>query len=1336
MINNRVTIQLLEKNIGYLDVKEGTNFPLTYGVSEIRDLTERKGTLSKSITLANTKNNAKLLNSYFDINVVAGTFDINKLQKCIVLEDNVPIVENAIMQLVNIKKVEKINAYDSEIEYTVLVKEASVDFFTKLGQNKLTDLNIPKYSHNLTPQNIINSFSNTYLDGYKYVMPQGDTYDNLFLINEFHPGIYARKYWDSIFQQSGYTYSWPSIDAADIQFSKLIIPFNGAQEDLLNDYSVTNNAVATGLIQNRNINPTVGIPTGSSGNFLLPAGTEVSDPGNHYNPTTYKYKIPFYFTSGNSLNVNVQFTYRMELINNSGATAYLVKEPNAYPSNSQLRLYSNVQLRKNTNPTAAYMLGNFYTPTVWNGTNGGLINGGTSFANGTTILDTGTANVDLNVPASAFTFNDDVAVEIPFNVLYTNNGIESRWRSNNTTGGTLVDVDYKMVITSFTVTYTPSIAGLTYNQNINVNNYIPREINQVDFIKAFVQLYNLFIDIDPNEPNKLIIKTRDEYYDSGKTVDWTKKLYKDKEKTISWLAATQKKRFLLTYKQDKDAPNTTYEANTKEIYGQQEFTYDNEFIKDTDKKEIIFSPTPVTKTYFGAIVPTLNGMNPKTNIRLLYDGGNFPCNQWQIGYATSTGFPAIQQNIYPLFSHFDKPTNPNFDINFGTCDYYYYNPGNMSYNNMYNLHWRRTLNQLNSGKMMTAYFNLNASDILKLELNDKIRIDNSYWNINQIIDYNPTVVGPTKVELISIDDELRFVPFRTKPVIGATPVDGLIGPIRQVNNDRNLTGLEAAGPVLATGVGNNILPGKGGAVLGKYNILSDNGFIIGDTNTALKSSMIIGDNNTSNEKALILGNDNTVQEGATNSLIVGNGFTVTDPNTIATDNIIATTINGVPTSSLITGLPGVLAIDNTTGPNAIVLNSGSLSPITSGSGNSNITMDAGIIDTMQLSQVSGTVTSTILFRPGNPVGVQMSTVNGSAVGSLRVNSTLINGSVSDASSNSSAVKVQPTIASLSSNDGVTSDYSQISSTFTSVLTEVGDGVTGDYSEFNVTSTSVGIGFNGSTQTLLVQDALIVLPTVPVTDNTNLKVLARNASTGNLEEVDVSAIVPGAQDLAVTLANGNTTGGNNIEITNGDKILNTLGGQIDFEYFGSPAVVMSNDNGAFGDSFILVRNNQTFASSLNSEFRMGDFGGGINGIRLSAVSTNVVRLFLKQNTGDMELSADNNISLDATNIQLVQTPSTVNTNTEILTRNSTTGDLELRDVSSLPSTGTQKYAATVNLAIGNNTITHSLGTADVQIQILDASGNLFIPNSVGTYATNSLVVNVSAAITSARVIIIG
>jgi len=63
--------------------------------------------------------------------------------------------------------------------------------------------------------------------------------------------------------------------------------------------------------------------------------------------------------------------------------------------------------------------------------------------------------------------------------------------------------------------------------------------------------------------------------------------------------------------------------------------------------------------------------------------------------------------------------------------------------------------------MLTAYFDLNELDIQSLRLNDKIRIDNSWWNINKVIDYDANGTSLTKVELISVDSEIELVPFQT-----------------------------------------------------------------------------------------------------------------------------------------------------------------------------------------------------------------------------------------------------------------------------------------------------------------------------------------------------------------------------------------------------------------------------------------------------------------------------------------------------------------------------------------------------------------------------------------------
>jgi hypothetical protein len=47
---------------GYLEVKEGTNCPLNFGVGDVRDLAKKTGTFSKTITLVGSSNNNNLLN--------------------------------------------------------------------------------------------------------------------------------------------------------------------------------------------------------------------------------------------------------------------------------------------------------------------------------------------------------------------------------------------------------------------------------------------------------------------------------------------------------------------------------------------------------------------------------------------------------------------------------------------------------------------------------------------------------------------------------------------------------------------------------------------------------------------------------------------------------------------------------------------------------------------------------------------------------------------------------------------------------------------------------------------------------------------------------------------------------------------------------------------------------------------------------------------------------------------------------------------------------------------------------------------------------------------------
>jgi hypothetical protein len=159
------------------------------------------------------------------------------------------------------------------------------------------------------------------------------------------------------------------------------------------------------------------------------------------------------------------------------------------------------------------------------------------------------------------------------------------------------------------------------------------------------------------------------------------------------------------------------------------------------------------------------------------------------------------------------------------------------------------MGQINNGKMLIANFDLNENDIQALKLNDKIRIDNSWWNINKVIDYDANARKLTRVELISIDNEINFTPF--------------MGP---------------SGPIIPTSPPS----------IGAMQMLAMSGI----NTTRMITSNVFGNQAT----AMVMGRGNTIV-GGTRSVVVGDGHIVSEDEIVA-DDLRTTSINGVATSEL------------------------------------------------------------------------------------------------------------------------------------------------------------------------------------------------------------------------------------------------------------------------------------------------------------------------------------------------------------------------------------------------------------------------------------------------------
>jgi hypothetical protein len=595
---------------------------------------------------------------------------------------------------------------------------------------------------------------------------------------------------------------------------------------------------------------------------LTTGWTEISDPASIFNPSTGEYTTPtdtsaaagqayvYEIAIAGSLSLN--FNTLVRLISNDCQAEYRIFLRVSIAGLGDVKCYL---------PTLTYDDNNYYqSPTV---------------------ISLGNFNEILTLTASSYGSSGVISagqlqrIQIGVDITQIggsgNNPDQIRWFQNS--GGSMQTPNIDLNITSFNVNIrptdnTPLTSGIT-----TMNTFVPEKIKQSDYIKSIFMMYNLYATSDPNNESNLILLHRDEYYDSGKAVDWTNKLMKDKEQSIIFIPELNNKKLRLSYKADTDSPNTVYTNVTKEIYGQVEITFENEYVKGIDVKELLFSPTPVQRTVFGAFLPLLNGAAPKTNIRILFDNGQVTASNVIINIGNTTGIST--GGLYPYLSHFggDDPFNPTFDINFAECQYYYYQVAQNTNNNLYNKYWRRTVAQINGGKLMSAYFLLNEVDIQYMDLNDKIRIDNSWWSINKIIDYNANNLQPTKVELISLETEIDLPPFFGG---ASTPVG----------------------------------PGNGSQIAGIMQEYRSN------TNVT-----------TNNHDSIILGSGNVVGDGL-RAMIVGDNLSIETDGIATTNMTITQRLNGRAVSDILptykkyiglitqtsTNAPTVIELENTIGP--------------------------------------------------------------------------------------------------------------------------------------------------------------------------------------------------------------------------------------------------------------------------------------------------------------------------------------------------------------------------------------------------------------------------------------
>ena len=822
-----IKIQLLDSKI---DLANEIGFGLNYSIDDIRNVEKKNTNYSKTITLAGSDNNNTILGGLFDVNADFTYFNPNiKTPAKIVV--NSEVVIDGFLQLKSIET-------QGKIVYKCVINSNAVDFFTDIKEKELSELDFSDYNHVYNQTSIENSWNNTRGYVYPLLYKRNREYET----TDFKPAIFHKEYVKRIALESGYSLGGTLMDETTEEgghYAREIIPFNG-KDVIISDAELERRLFKAGQTSSsiNIVDNTIGsgqslnIPTfrlevldndSTDGNF---------DNGNFY--SAYKYSPDL----NGSYALSFDFSGRIQFF--SGTTdcyrSLVVTDSNGFVArffNRPANYYIEFIVYKNGNATNYRKTQNFSAPQ--------------SLTSANNHINDFYFNINLNTPNLNLLASDELEIKYRVSNLPLNGVLEYTEESSGVLALTNVPVSYK--ITSFnsgtSLKNTTGSSILQDGDTINVNNFIPKKVKQSDIITDLIKRYNAYISIDPDNERRIILDTRESFFAKGPTLDWSDKFDNDSKIDIKLISELQNKEYLFTYKEDNDYLNDRYTTETNgAIWGEKEVIFNNDFVKGVKKIETPFSPTPLVAALVGgknfAIVPSIDTIDPETNIRVLYYGGLIEClndSDWS--------FNGSSKLTYPYAGHLDNPINPTIDINFGQTPLAYYTEfENRTNASLYNRFWDKYVQQLATGKLVTMYLYLNTTDIsyIRHNLNAKVYVNNSYYYINKIIDYNPLKQDITKVEFLKIDEGVSFF---------SKPIPRVIQDITKEDDIKIL-------PV--KDLRKNQDDGINNSVKGEGNYFTEES----------KDSQIIGNNNVVRaERAVVQGNNNFVSAEAEGAFVFG-----------------------------------------------------------------------------------------------------------------------------------------------------------------------------------------------------------------------------------------------------------------------------------------------------------------------------------------------------------------------------------------------------------------------------------------------------------------------------------
>jgi hypothetical protein len=754
---------IIGNDLVFLDLFQNEPMTMSFSFAEIQDITLKNSAFSQSFNLPGTKTNNNVFDYYYDVNSVPTNFNPNEKFPAIITWDGLEILQGNL-------RLESVTIDKDEITYAVTFYNQVGDLSANIGDKFLRETDLSSVNH-----------------PYNY---------NVVLESQYDPNLFNLTGSTNYSYQNGKTmwglynigYNYISGDSVDYQSTPLVYftpPTGGTYNPQRGyfDFSAT-------PVWDYYFKPTIQVKELYE-SIVRDAGYKIRS---NFFDTAYfeRYMLPLKFLDESVYNrglTSACFTYYNQIIAPIGLENY------TDPSDTGSTRSCNT-LNWPTSSTGFTIPVEF--PAVYT-----IKFEWTAVPLGDCATIPGAPEYRLNV--RNVTTGQLQVIDSGFVCSFPNNEPLTAQFQLDSSGGTyqvFFEINY-MLVTGFTQTLIePLPTFLITGQTIDYALEFPdNDYKQIDFIQSINRYFNLIVAPEPDSPETLRIEPIIDFIGKGQVLDWTTKIDRSQPITITPTTSLINGTLDFQFRLDQDWANQNFQKGSNRIFGTERKNLNIDYKDSTTTFSTMFS-SPLDITIYAAYQPYLTlpsfsklSQTERTGVieqqflpfkilpRLLFRGITMPTETYgfvgtsgitpyQYWYVNAGG--TIQQDHFLEMNRFTTyPWNYNdfsHYTNYRGSDQTTILPREDSFvaDDLYNIYYEPYIQDLTSeeNKILSAKIYLYPYEIKDLRYDEKILVDNTYYRINKISNYNLLEPGICDIELIKITKEYKGHPVLN---IGFTP---------------------------------------------------------------------------------------------------------------------------------------------------------------------------------------------------------------------------------------------------------------------------------------------------------------------------------------------------------------------------------------------------------------------------------------------------------------------------------------------------------------------------------------------------------------------------------------